>query len=527
MSSRDAQILRHREQDEEYLRRVNDEARLDRALRADDLESRLERLPHRFDFFQAVRRLEARAGAQFARVGYAVHRKEEPLHFGQEPFLGFAPRAIQRWSRQPVDTCRFPRCPVLLVYLFGLLGPNAPLPRHLTEFAAHRQRRQDFAFTNFLNLLQHRFLSYFYRAWAVLHPVTDLDRPGPQPFARVLGSLVGIGDRFAESPLGSPSDEFSDRRSDSNAARLERETGGERTVWQHEGMSEWPRLFFSGRLAGEARPAEGLEGILRAYFGADAQVQTFVGRWLPLEAADLTRLGRGTAELGRSTLLGGRVWDCQTAFRVRLGPTLGPETLAPEHVVDFRGLARRLRSPDHPVVRYLAARLAPKAAASLSAWSGEGEVPESLGRTLLDSLNAVIRGHLIWEENRFKGVSLRSEVRALLDAHPPEGDASRLNRLLLEDALPQVLSREAGLDRFRRYLPGGPAARRLRDWVLDYVGWEFHWDLELVLRCEDVPDLVLGGSTQLGRTTFLKTRPPPRDVDGIVFSMSEPATRHG
>lgn len=54
------------------------------------------------------------------------------------------------------------------------------------------------------------------------------------------------------------------------------------------------------------------------------------------------------------------------------------------------------------------------------------------------------------------------------------------------------------------FLPGNTFFRQLRDWVRNYVGFEFTWDVRLILRREDVPALRLGPkSGMLGWTTWL------------------------
>jgi type VI secretion system protein ImpH len=52
------------------------------------------------------------------------------------------------------------------------------------------------------------------------------------------------------------------------------------------------------------------------------RVESFIGTWLTLPGGDHTRLGGGaeTAGLGRTALLGGRVWSRQHKFRVVFGP---------------------------------------------------------------------------------------------------------------------------------------------------------------------------------------------------------------
>ena len=48
------------------------------------------------------------------------------------------------------------------------------------------------------------------------------------------------------------------------------------------------------------------------------------------------------------------------------------------------------------------------------------------------------------------------------------------------------------LDAYRRFLPGGPHARQLTQWVREYVGIEFDWDVQLELAADAVPAIALG-----------------------------------
>jgi len=71
------------------------------------------------------------------------------------------------------------------------------------------------------------------------------------------------------------------------------------------------------------------------------------------------------------------------------------------------------------------------------------------------------------------------------------------------------------LDEFQRFLPGSDSLRRLVAWVRNYVGDELLWDVNLILKKEEVPPLVLGEGSQLGWTTWLTGQPPARDADDL------------
>src|SRR5262249_24855845 len=157
-------------------------ARLDRWL--DDVQAR----PYQLDLWQALRRLDA-AHPQPPRLGEAHRPRYEPRRVPQPAYLDLAPAPVSSIARSPQDGRT-----VLGQRVFGLLGPNGPLPLHLTELARERQLHHgDRTLQAFLDLLTQRFSMLFYRAWAQAQPVVGLDRPGIPPVHRWLGSLAGIG----------------------------------------------------------------------------------------------------------------------------------------------------------------------------------------------------------------------------------------------------------------------------------------------------------------------------------------------
>ena len=110
------------------------------------------------------------AGGRFGRGG---RPDREPARLGQELRLGFA-----RARRGRADARRRGRAPARVsATLFGLLGPEGPMPLHLTRWVLDRLAQRWFAagvegatsdttFLDFANLLQHRMLALYYRAWA-------------------------------------------------------------------------------------------------------------------------------------------------------------------------------------------------------------------------------------------------------------------------------------------------------------------------------------------------------------------------
>ena len=74
-----------------------------------------------------------------------------------------------------------------------------------------------------------------------------------------------------------------------------------------------------------------------------------------------------------------------------------------------------------------------------------------------------------------------------------------------------------GVADYHRLLPGTPSSARLAALVRNYAGDEWDWDLVLILRRAEVPELRLGGPEQLGWTTWLASRPPEHDPRDVVL----------
>src|SRR6185437_10457128 len=148
----------------------------------------LQERPFDFGFFQAVRRIE-NLYRDKPRTGASSHASDDPVRLVQEPTTAFAPATLASFA--PGEGKSKPR---LSSYFFGLLGPNGPLPIHLTEYGRDRLRNAgDATFVRFLDLFHHRLLSLFYRAWAINHPAVSFDRPEDDRFAAYVGALFGLG----------------------------------------------------------------------------------------------------------------------------------------------------------------------------------------------------------------------------------------------------------------------------------------------------------------------------------------------
>jgi type VI secretion system protein ImpH len=264
------------------------EAQREAALAA--LFDAVEAEPRRHDFFAVLRLVES-LRPQWPRFGQALRPSQEALRLGQDAELDFAPAALQSFDAGARAA------PRLGVRFFGLLGPQGPMPLHLTEYVRERLRfRGDATSARFLDLFHHRMLLLFYRAWAQAQPAVHLDRTDDDRFAAWLGAACGSDGRARE---GTP---------------LPREAP----------------LFQAGLLGARSRHPEGLTKLLSLHFGVPVRIEQHVAQWLVLAASDRSRLGfaKNRAERARSPLPrlgidttgGHKVRDRQYKFRIALGP---------------------------------------------------------------------------------------------------------------------------------------------------------------------------------------------------------------
>jgi hypothetical protein len=223
----------------------------------------------------------------------------------------------------------------------------------------------------------------------------------------------------------------------------------------------------------------------------------FRPRWLRIPDKDQWCLGDGrvAGALGVDTLLGARVLDHQSTFRLVLGPLskmdfdrllppasgipsrnglsyrrlcaivrkytrdqffweiqyllkgaevppleLPGAAFTPQSIVDLQGLVSRLTDPSEALSAFLTQRFSSATRGMLEAYSGE-DPSGHLRTALANDLNRLVRDGSIYDQERFVGVLLRSETARLLAQKPSGPELCRLNRLLIEDAYPLELDR--------------------------------------------------------------------------------------
>jgi type VI secretion system protein ImpH len=74
---------------------------------------------------------------------------------------------------------------------------------------------------------------------------------------------------------------------------------------------------------------------------------------------------------------------------------------------------------------------------------------------------------------------------------------------------------------YQRFLPGGDSMKRLRDWVLSYVGHELSCEVRLILKKEEVPAMRLGGRDgALGWTSWVGPRRDAADAGDLCLRVT-------
>ncbi len=243
--------------------------------------------PERFHIFQALRLIET-AYPDRPRLGQSRRPSQDAVRLKQQVDLAFAPSTVVKFSARDEKTGKAGE---FSQFMFGLFGPNGPLPLHITEYAFNRLKsHRDPTYAAFADMFHHRMLSLFYRAYASGEPTSSFDRKDEVDlFGQKVAAFAGLrGPGFAD----------------------------------RDEMPDLAKLRYAGRLAHGTRNEEGLLALISGFFGAEVTLESFVGAWLELDEKDLWELGNPNrpAKLGQSASIGAKVWSRQAKFRFRVGP---------------------------------------------------------------------------------------------------------------------------------------------------------------------------------------------------------------
>jgi type VI secretion system protein ImpH len=238
-------------------------------------------------FFQLVRSIEREFGVQ---VGSDLRPQDEPVHFRADLDAQFPSNEIANWNGSSDP-------PEVYVSFFGLFGASGALPHHYTELMADRARIKDFALRDFLDMFNHRLLSFFYRCW----------EKHQFPIAYETSRAAGREDRVTGAL---------------------RSLTGLRTdgLWDRLSFQSRDLLYFSGHLANRRPSRDALCSMLATAFNLPVRVEQFVGQLMFIEPSEQTRIGSPPLgyslgnQLGNEAIAGQWIWDFENKFRVQLGP---------------------------------------------------------------------------------------------------------------------------------------------------------------------------------------------------------------
>lgn len=254
--------------------------------------------PEEIGFFELLRRLE-RDGLRFGRAGGP---EKEPARLGQRARLAMATRDIAGFTSPGEKTPAKVEVEVL-----GLLGPEGAMPLHMTRWIMARQSERwfgegaagvtaDTTFLDFVNMLQHRQIAFFWRAWGDLHPEVGVEHDGGGRVMAMLETLAGVG---------LPGLRQANRRTADPDLALRQATS----------------------LGHQVNGVERLTGYLTDLLQVPVRIREFVGHWMEIPAPLQTRLGQAHCGLGRGAMVGARVFQRQDGAELRLGPLSLPRYL--------------------------------------------------------------------------------------------------------------------------------------------------------------------------------------------------------
>ena len=248
-----------------------------------NLRKMLDEEPFRVHFFQAVRMLQ-KMESDRKPVGYFITPQGETIRFSARTSLAFPPSELYDLRRMENGQMS------MTVEFMGLCAAISVMPAPYTEFLIARAREKDHVMEDFLNIFNHRMISFFYRGWEKYRFFIEYEKSGEDRLSDRLLDLLGLGTEGLRGRGGIPDDAY---------------------------------LNYVGLLARHVRSAASLQQILEDYFGVQVRIQQFAGAWRKLNPENqtcFTGFGGASERLGVGVVAGDEVWDHHGRIRISLGP---------------------------------------------------------------------------------------------------------------------------------------------------------------------------------------------------------------
>lgn len=240
--------------------------------------------PYQFEFFQAVRLIQ-KIATDKKPVGGEALPHEEAVRFRSHVAFDFPASEVHTLEKVAGDTPADDRLEMVQNFM-AMAGVSGALPVHYTELAYSRLRYRDTTLWAFLDIFTHRIVSLFYRAWAKYRISIGYEN-GNDSFTSYVYDFAGLGTKGLRGRLA---------------------------------VDDEAMLPYAGLISQKPHSSNAIENIVSDYFGVPAKIGPFVGQWLDLSRSEWTLAGRANNELGTRAIVGTRVWDHQSKFRLLLGP---------------------------------------------------------------------------------------------------------------------------------------------------------------------------------------------------------------
>lgn len=225
------------------------------------------------DFFEFVRRIEHLSGN--GSVGKSSVFQQELIRFGQIPYLHFPESSIASIQEK--------KHLLLLVYFMGLTGVNGPLPLEYTNFIHQRSHNYyDYSVQRFNDIINHRFIGLFYRAWKANEQSADLDN---QDGGLITSVISALGGNSSGNPV----------------------------------LPEFTVAAWSSLCASHYRSKDGLKEILIGFFKLPFDIQEKVISCHDIPVEYRTKLGTKNTTLGNDIQLGNSFCSCTHKFIITVG----------------------------------------------------------------------------------------------------------------------------------------------------------------------------------------------------------------
>ena len=239
----------------------------------------------KFSFFQAVQLIQ-RLTPDSVSVGELGPVQNEAIRFIHDPELIFHASDISHFNPR-VIRANFPFAELTTTFL-GLFGAASPLATYMSEDVLSAESNDEKSLRSFYDVLHHRLISLFYRAWKKYRFSAGFRTDGSDAFTRRALVFVGVDAAGAMPKQGLPPIDL---------------------------------LTMASLLAVRTRSSRTLRIILeRLIPGVEIDIQQFVLRRVRLEHDQRVLLGVQNTTLGEDFVIGRTVIDRSGRFRVVIGP---------------------------------------------------------------------------------------------------------------------------------------------------------------------------------------------------------------